>query len=141
MVNKVILVGNVGKDPEIRQTQNNKQVATFSLATSESYKDQSGQRQSKTEWHNVVCWGNLAQLAGQYIKKGSKVYLDGKITTRSWDDNNGNKRYTTEIIANTIQFLDKREQSNQDGLHPTVNNQWQNNPVPPPAPDENDLPF
>lgn len=141
MVNKVILVGNVGKDPEIRQTQNNKQVATFSLATSESYKDQSGQRQSKTEWHNVVCWGNLAQLAGQYIKKGSKIYLDGKVTTRSWDDNNGNKRYTTEIIANTIQFLDKREQSNQNGLHPNANSQWQNNPVPPPAPTEDDLPF
>ena len=112
MVNKVILLGNVGKDPEVRYLDNDVAVASFSLATSETYKDKSGQKQTKTEWHNIVAWRGLAKLAENYIKKGTQLYIEGKITTRSWDDKDGNKRYTTEIVANSIQMLGKK--SNDD---------------------------
>ncbi len=104
-VNKAILIGHLGKDPDVRKTPNGTSVATFSLATSERYNDRNGQRQDKTEWHNVVAWGKLADLVGQYLAKGKSVYIEGKITTRSWDDREGNKKYTTEIVASTIQFL------------------------------------
>lgn len=104
-VNKAILIGHLGKDPDVRKTPNGTSVATFSLATSERYTDRNGERQDKTEWHNVVLWGKLADLAGQYLAKGRNVYIEGRITTRSWDDRDGNKRYTTEIVGNTMQFL------------------------------------
>ncbi|NLG18096.1 MAG: single-stranded DNA-binding protein [Fibrobacter sp.] len=104
-VNKVILVGNLGKDPDVRSTPGGQQVASFSLATSEKYTDRGGQRQERTEWHNIVAWGKLAELAGQYLKKGRTIYLEGRIATRSWDDRDGNKKYKTEIIASQIQFL------------------------------------
>jgi single-strand DNA-binding protein len=104
-VNKVILIGHLGKDPELRYTPGGQPTASFSLATSERWNDKNGQRQERTEWHNIVAWGKLAELANQYLKKGRPVYIEGRINTRSWDDRDGNKKYKTEIVANSIQFL------------------------------------
>jgi single-strand DNA-binding protein len=104
-VNKVILIGHLGKDPELRYTPGGQATASFSLATSERWTDKNGQRQERTEWHNIVVWSKLAEIANQYLKKGSPAYIEGRITNRSWDDRDGNKRYRTEIVANTIQFL------------------------------------
>ncbi|MGB7566293.1 MAG: single-stranded DNA-binding protein [Chitinivibrionales bacterium] len=104
-VNKVILIGNLGKDPELRYTPNGQPVASFSLATTERWNDKNNQKQEKTEWHNIVVWGKLGELANQYLKKGRSAYIEGRITTRSWDDRDGNKKYRTEIVANQIQFL------------------------------------
>lgn len=97
-INKVILVGNLGQDPEVRYTPNGKAVANLTLATSESWKDQSGQIQEKTEWHRVSMFGKLAEIAGEYLKKGSQVYVEGKLQTRKWQDQQGQDRYTTEIV-------------------------------------------
>lgn len=108
-VNKVILVGNLGQDPEVRYTQNQKQVANLNLATSEQWTDrQTGQRQERTEWHRVVLFDRLAEIAGQYLKKGSKVYVEGKLQTRKWQNQQGQDQYTTEIVANELQMLDAR---------------------------------
>lgn len=108
-VNKVILLGNLGADPEIRYTQGQKQVANLSIATSESWTDrQTGQKQEKTEWHRVVFFDRLAEVVGQYLKKGSKVYIEGKIQTRKWQNQQGVDQYTTEIIGNEMQMLDGR---------------------------------
>jgi single-strand DNA-binding protein len=104
-VNKVILVGNLGKDPELRYTPSGTPVCTFSIATSERYKDRDGQQQEKTEWHNVVTWRGLAEICGKYLAKGKQVYIEGKIQTRSYDDRDGNKRYITEIVADQMQML------------------------------------
>ncbi len=104
-VNKVILVGHLGKDPELRYTSSGTAVATFSLATSERYKDKSGEQQEKTEWHNIVTWRNLAEICGKYLHKGKQVYIEGRIQTRSYDDRDGNKRYMTEIVADQMQML------------------------------------
>ena len=98
-VNKVILIGNLGKDPEVRHTQSGSTVATFSIATNESWNNKEGQREERTEWHRVVVFGKLADICGQYLKKGKQVYIEGRLQTRSWDDRDGNKRYTTEIVA------------------------------------------
>ena len=114
-VNKVILIGNLGKDPELRRTPGGQSVASFSLATTERWTDKSGGRQDRTEWHNVVAWGKLAELANQYLSKGRTAYIEGRITTRSWDDRDGNKRYRTEIIANQIQFLGGQGSQGGDG--------------------------
>lgn len=97
-INKVILVGNLGQDPEVRYTANGKAVANLSLATSESWKDQSGQIQEKTEWHRVVLFGKLAEIAGEYLRKGSQIYVEGKLQTRKWQDQQGQDKYTTEIV-------------------------------------------
>ena len=111
-INKVILVGNLGRDPEMRYTQNSVAVCSFSLATSESYKDRtSGEKVTQTEWHNIILWRGLAETAEKYLRKGSSVYIDGKIRTRKWEDKQGQTRYTTEIIADTMQMLDKRDTS------------------------------
>ncbi len=107
-VNKVILVGNLGKDPELRYTPSGAAVATFSLATSERYKDRDGQQQEKTEWHNIVAWRQLAEICGKYLHKGKQVYIEGRIQTRSYDDKDGNKRYITEIVADQMQMLGGR---------------------------------
>lgn len=104
MVNKVILIGNVGKDPEIRQVGDNK-VANFTIATSERYKDKNGEVKEQTEWHNIVIWGAVAGVVEKYVGKGSQVYVEGKIRTRSYDDKDGNKRYTTEILGSTLKLL------------------------------------
>lgn len=113
MINKVILVGNVGNDPEIRAMQNGDEVANFSLATSERWKDKnSGEKKEKTEWHRVVAWGNLATVVKNYVKKGSKLYIEGKLQTRKWTDQSGVEKYSTEIILQgfnaTLQMLDSR---------------------------------
>ena len=105
-INKAILIGNLGSDPELRSTPSGVQVANFSLATTESWTDKSGERQERTEWHRVVIWRRLAEVAGQYLKKGSKIYIEGKLQTRSWEDQNGQKRYTTEVVANSMEMLD-----------------------------------
>jgi single-strand DNA-binding protein len=108
-VNKVILVGNLGKDPELRYTPSGAAVATFSLATTERYKDKDGNRQEKTEWHNIVAWRQLAEICGKYLHKGKQVYIEGKIQTRSYDDRDGNKRYITEIVADQMHMLGSRD--------------------------------
>jgi single-strand DNA-binding protein len=104
-VNKVILIGRLGKDPELKYTPGGQAVASFSLATTERWTDKNGQRQEKTEWHSVVVWAKLAELVGKYLKKGGAAYIEGRLTTRSWDDKDGNKKYKTEIVANQVQFL------------------------------------
>lgn len=117
-VNKVILVGNLGKDPEVRYLEGGTAVANFTLATSETYKDRtSGERKTQTEWHNIVLWRGLAEVAEKYLKKGSQVYVEGKLRTRSWEDKEGNTRYTTEIVGDTMTMLGKREDS--DGSSPS----------------------
>jgi len=108
-INKVIIVGNLGQDPEIRYTQANKAVCNASVATSEQWKDkQTGEPQESTEWHRVVMFERLAEIAGEYLKKGSKVYIEGRLQTRKWQDKEGQDRYTTEIVANDMQMLDGR---------------------------------
>ena len=120
MINKVILIGNVGQDPEIRyagDAVSGAKVATIRLATTERYKDRNGNLQEHTEWHTVVVWRSTADVVEKYVKKGSQIYVEGRIRTRSWDDQNGNKRYATEIMGDTLQLLGRRpeSQSNQGG--------------------------
>ena len=110
-LNKVMLIGNVGRDPEVRYLdgQNgNAKVATFTLATTERYRDRNGETRENTEWHNIVTWRNTADVVEKYVRKGTQLYIEGRIRTRSWDDQSGNKRYTTEIIADILQLLGKR---------------------------------
>ena len=115
-VNKVILIGNLGSDPEVRYTPDGVPVANFSLATTESWNDRNtGERQERTEWHRLVIWSKLAEIAGQYLKKGSKLYVEGKLQTRSWDDQSGQKRYTTEIRVFDMQMLDSRGEGGGGG--------------------------
>ena len=105
-INKVILIGNLGKDPEVRHLENGAVVANFSIATSETYKDRkTGEKVSQTEWHNIVAWRGLAEIAERYLKKGQKVYIEGKLKTRSWQDQDGNNRYSTEIITDNLTML------------------------------------
>lgn len=108
-LNKITLIGNLGKDPEVQTLEGNIKVAKFSLATSESYKDDKGQKHTHTEWHSVVLWRGLAELAEKYLRKGSTVYLEGKNKTRSYDDKQGIKRYVTEIIGEQVLLLDKKD--------------------------------
>ena len=115
-VNKVLLIGNVGNDPEIRHLEGGTPVANFRLATSESYTNRSGERITQTEWHNIVLWRGLAEVTEKYVKKGAQLYIEGKIRTRAWDDKDGNKRYTTEIVADTMQMLGKRSDSGNDNI-------------------------
>lgn len=114
-VNKVILVGHLGKDPEVRHLENGAAVANFSMATTESYKDKNGNRQDQTEWHNIVLWRGLAEVAEKYLKKGNLVYIEGKLRTRSWQDKDGLTRYTTEIVGDNMTMLgSKSENSNSN---------------------------
>lgn len=114
-VNKVILLGNLGKDPEIRNLESGAKVASFSLATNRSYKGQDGKRVEETEWHNIVLWGNLADLAEKFLAKGRQVFIEGRIKTRQWDDKDGVKRYTTEIVGENMTFVGGREQREDNG--------------------------
>ena len=109
-VNKAVILGNVGEDPSIRYMSNGKAVANFTVATSEEWKDQQGQKQSRVEWHRMVAYDKLAEIIGQYVKKGSKLYLEGKLQTREWTDQQGQKKYTTEIIVSEMQMLDGKPQ-------------------------------
>jgi single-strand DNA-binding protein len=114
-VNKVILVGNLGKDPEVKYTPNGTPVAKFSLATNEKFKSRSGEWQERTEWHNIVAWQRLAEIVGEYVKKGSKLYIEGKLQTSSWEDRqSGQMKYRTEICARELVLLGPRENGNDD---------------------------
>lgn len=104
-VNKVILVGNLGNDPEMRHTPGGAGVCEFRLATNEAWTDKNGQKQERTEWHRIVVWGKKAEVCSKYLSKGRQVFVEGRLRTRTWDDKDGNKRYTTEVIANDVQFL------------------------------------
>lgn len=134
-VNKVILIGNLGRDPELRYTPGGQPVATFTLATTDRWKDKEGQLQDRTDWHNIVVWGKTAENTKEYLKKGRQVYVEGRIQTRSYDDRDGNKRYITEIVAQRVQFLGRREESAAGG--PAV---AEAEPEPQAAVDE-DVPF
>lgn len=143
-VNKVILIGNIGSDPEVKYTASGVPVANFSLATTESWADKSGQKQERTEWHRLVLWRKLAEIAGQYLKKGSKIYVEGRLQTRSWDDQSGQKRYMTEIVVDDMQMLDGRGDGGYTGDigHPAGGPQGGGDAGPPGAPmADDDLPF
>lgn len=137
-VNKVIIIGNCGKDPEIRYTQNNQAIANFSVATSMSWKDkQTGEQKEATEWHRCVAYRKLADVIGQYVKKGSKLYCEGRLQTRKWQGQDGVERYTTEIIVTDMQMLDGRSQS--DSAQQNI--QESNPPAFDPNEDDSDIPF
>ena len=140
-LNKVQLIGRLGKDPEVRYTNDNIAVAKLAIATTESYKDKSGAKQEITEWHNVVCWRNLAEIAEKYLTKGKQVYIEGKLRTRNWEDKDGNKRYTTEIIADNFIMLDKRDSSEQHTEPPTRKVSEATMPQIETTTPEDDLPF
>ncbi len=114
-VNKAILVGNLGRDPELRHTQNGQAVVNFTLATSENWTDKNGERVERTEWHRIVVWGKTGEMCAQYLSKGRTVYVEGRIQTREWEDKDGNKRYTTEINAQTVNFIGPRTRSGESG--------------------------
>ena len=120
-VNKVILIGHLGKDPEVRYMPSGEAVANVTLATSENWKDKNGEKQEKTEWHNVVFYKRLAEIAGEYLKKGSQIYVEGRITTEKWQDKEGKDRYTTKIVANEMKMLDRK--SSGGGSFEVVENQ------------------
>ena len=121
-VNKVIVLGNLGKDPELRHLPNGDAVCNFSLATTESWKDKDGNKQDKTEWHNVVIFRKLAEIAGEYLKKGRPVYIEGRLQTRKWQDKEGKDRYTTEIVADQMQMLGSREEAKEVAKTPALAN-------------------
>ena len=114
-VNKAIILGNLGRDPEVRYTSDGKAVTNFSVATTEKWRDRDGNSQERTEWHRVVVFDRLGEVCGEYLSKGSSVYVEGYLRTRSWDDREGNKRYTTEIVGRTVQFLSPRGESGRKG--------------------------
>ena len=141
MINKVILVGNLGRDPELRSTQSGQQVASFSLATNRKWKDRDGNRQEQTEWHNIVCWGRQAEIAGQYLTKGRQIYVEGRLQTSSWEDRqSGEKKYKTEIICDNFQMLGQRG-DNAGGYRPQDEAQPGPGPAPGPATEDDDIPF
>ncbi|MBD3216799.1 MAG: single-stranded DNA-binding protein [candidate division Zixibacteria bacterium] len=127
-VNKAILIGNLGRDPELRYTPSGKAVASFSIATTEKWRDQNGEMQESTEWHNIVLWGRQAEIAKEYLAKGRPVYIEGRIQTRSYEDKNGVKKYMTEIVGQRMQFLGSRGDTSSDY-------------TPPPPPKDDDAPF
>lgn len=120
-VNKVIILGRLGADPEVKSVGNGSMVARLSIATSESWNDKEGQKQERTEWHRVVVWGKLAELCGKYLSKGRQAYVEGRLQTRQWEDAQGQKRYSTEVVASTVQFIGSgsatTERSGEDNSH------------------------
>ena len=112
-VNKVILIGNLGKDPEVKYLESNVAVARFPLATNEVWKDKNGEKKEHTEWHNIVLWRGLAELSEKYLHKGDRIYVEGRLRTRSWDDKDGNKRYTTDVIADNMTMLTAKRENEQ----------------------------
>lgn len=108
-LNKVLLIGNTGKDPEVRYTTSGTAVASFSLATAEKFKNKGGEWEERTEWHNIILWGRLAEIAGEYLTKGKTVFIEGRLQTRKWQDRDGKDRYTTEIVAEKMQMLSRKE--------------------------------
>ena len=144
-INKVILVGHLGRDPEMRYSQSGVAVCSFSLATSESYKDRTtGERVTSTEWHNIILWRGLAETAEKFLRKGSQVYIDGKLRTRKWEDKQGMTRYTTEIVGDTMQMLDKKDSSSAPAASQSAapaQPAQSATPAQPAAPESDDLPF
>jgi single-strand DNA-binding protein len=145
-VNKVILVGKLGADPEVRYTSGGSAVASFSIATNERWNDKNtGEKQERTEWHRIVAWGRLGEICGEYLSKGKQVYIEGRLQTRSWDDRDGNKRYTTEIVATNMVMLGSpsgagrttEDFSDGDASYGKKNA----HPGPKPPPDDDDIPF
>ena len=141
-INKVILVGNLGQDPEVKYTAGGAAVTTLSLATSESWKDKdTGSDQEKTEWHRVVLWRRLAEIAGEYLKKGSKVYIEGQLQTRKWEQD-GQTRYTTEVVGRDMQFLDSRSSSSSDSSsYEDINQDMSSQNLPDSGITDDDIPF
>ncbi|MGH7493729.1 MAG: single-stranded DNA-binding protein [bacterium] len=142
-INKVLLIGHVGRDPEVKYTPGGMAISNFSVATTDAYKDKSGNLQERTEWHRIVTFGRTAEVMGEYLKKGQQVFVEGRLQTRSWDDEKGQKRYITEIVALSVQFLGKKSESAGSSGAGTAD-------IPPPsedyaapagAPSEEDLPF
>ncbi|AMM39977.1 Single-strand DNA-binding [Candidatus Desulfofervidus auxilii] len=129
-INKVILIGHLGADPELRYTPNGTPVANFRIATTERWTNKQGERTESTEWHRIVAWGKLGEFCGQYLNKGKQVYIEGRLRTRSWEDRDGKKQWTTEIIAQRLQLLGKPEKPSEEEV-----------PVPEEAPVEEDIPF
>jgi len=140
-INKAILVGRLGSDPEVRYTPSGVAVANFNIATSEEWKDKdSGEKKERTEWHRIVAWSKLGEICGEYLSKGRQVYVEGRIQTRSWEDRDGNKRYTTEIIASDVQFLGGRDAGpgvRAEGGAPASNSESSSIK----APEDDDIPF
>ena len=136
MVNKVILIGNLGKDPEVRFTPNGRALAKFPVATSERWTDQDGNKQERTEWHNVVVWGKQAETCGQYLSKGRQVFIEGSIRSRQYDDKDGNKRYITEIVARDVRFLGGGGRAPQEAAVSAPPGEEAGAP-----PEEDDIPF
>lgn len=128
-LNKVMLIGNVGKDPEVRHLESGAVTASFTLATTERYKDRNGETKDQTEWHNIVCWRALAEVVEKYVRKGTQLYIEGKIRTRSYTDRDGNTRYITEITADSLQMLGRRS-DNQAPVQPQPQPQYQALPQP-----------
>jgi single-strand DNA-binding protein len=147
MINKVILIGNLGRDPEIRHLESGATVGKFPVATNESYRDKNNEWQTITEWHDVVVWRALAERAEKSLKKGMQVYVEGKLRTRKWQDQEGKDRYTTEIVANTFRILEKRERDEQGGYGSDFPQTDDSKPIKPSSLDESaedkidDLPF
>ena len=151
-VNKAILVGNLGKDPELRYTPSGTAVCTFSMATTERFKNKQGEQQDKTEWHNIVVWAGLAEICGKYLTKGKQIYIEGRIQNRSYDDRDGNKRYISEIVANEMQMLGRAGDqgggsggsggSGGGGGRPTTpTDNFSSAPQEPPFNPDDDIPF
>ncbi|WP_245542632.1 single-stranded DNA-binding protein [Segetibacter koreensis] len=142
-VNRVILIGNLGKDPDVQYLEGNIGVAKFSLATTETYKDRGGKLVSQTEWHTVVLWRGLAELAQKYLHKGSLVYIEGRLRTRSWEDKEGNKKFATEVVGDNLIMLDKRGEGHTftNGTHHENLEGISNSEIPPVGESSEDLPF
>jgi single-strand DNA-binding protein len=140
-VNKVILIGNLGRDPEIRYTPSGAAVATFSIATNEVRNNKEGQREERTEWHRIVAFGKLAEICGQYLSKGKQVYLEGKLKTRNWEDRDGKKRTTTEIIASNIIMLGRSGEMPAGELAPPTSESSDSLPINESDSCEDDIPF
>ncbi len=134
-VNKAILIGNLGADPELRYTPGGQAVASFRIATTEKFKNKEGEQQERTDWHNIVCWRRTAEIANEYLKKGSPVYIEGRIQYRSYDDKDGIKRYRTDIVAHRLQLLGSRGQAERAAPEPPET------PEPKAPADDDDLPF
>ena len=139
-INKVILIGRLGSDPEVRYTPSGVAVANFNIATSEEWKDKdSGEKRERTEWHRIVVWRRLGEICGEYLSKGRQVYVEGRLQTRDWEDRDGNKRYTTEIVANDVQFLGSRDSSESGRPRGTGSADFQRGPAQ--GPEDDDIPF
>ena len=136
MVNKVILIGNLGKDPEVRYSQAGADIASFNAATTETWKKQDGSKEELTEWHRIVAFGRLGEICGEYLSKGSKVFIEGRLQTRKWDDKDGNTKYTTEIVAREMKMLSPRGSSGDSSQSQQYNDQ----PFPEPVMGD-DVPF